>query len=444
MSNPLTILYIEDDASNRKLVSKLLKASNYNVVEAVDGLSGIDVAKRTCPNLILMDMNMPELDGYEAATRIKNIPELNQIPIVAVTANVTEGDRQRSLVAGCDGYITKPIDIDTFVSEIESYMQGTREKLDVNEENTYLKAYGDKLAVRLENKVRELTDINVNLEQHVEEKIKELNKAQDMLLQSEKMASIGQLAAGVAHEINNPIGFVGSNLSTLSKNITDILRLINACDEYESYFPQNAKDALNKIKEEIDLDYLKDDIHDIINESLHGIGRVKKIVQDLKDFSHVDSAEWTWVNIHDCIDSTLNIASNEIKYKAEIIKEYAELPEIECIASQINQVILNLLVNAAHAIKNRGTITIKTSILDADSIRIDISDTGHGIEEEHVKRIFEPFFTTKPVGKGTGLGLSLAYGIITKHKGKIRLVSEMGKGTTFMITLPVRRRDDED
>lgn len=176
-----------------------------------------------------------------------------------------------------------------------------------------------------------------------------------------------------------------------------------------------------------------------MDESKDGITRVKHIVQNLKDFSHVDvSGEWHFDDLHKGINSTLNIANNEIKYKSEVVKEYGELPEVECLLPQLNQVFMNLLVNSAHAIEERGTITIRTG-QQGEEVWVEIADTGKGIAPEHQKKIFDPFFTTKPIGKGTGLGLLLAYGIIQKHHGRIEMQSEVGKGTVFRVWLPIRQ-----
>jgi len=436
------ILYIEDDEANRVLVRKLLRASGYEVLLAEDGLSGIDLAQETKPALILMDMNMPGLDGYEASTRIKAIESLKEIPVIALTANVLKGDRERSLIAGCDGYISKPIDPDTFVEEIQGYLGGQREMVSADEEAPLLREYSDKLVSRLEEKVRDLSKLNVELEQRVVNKGAELESTQQQLLQSEKLASIGQLAAGVAHEINNPIGFVSSNISSLQKYVNGMLELLVVYGPLEQAINDEAiSEKINHIKEEIDYDYLKDDINDLLSESQDGIGRVKQIIQDLKDFSRVDSAETEWADLHQGINSTLNIVQNEIKYKAEVLKEYGEIPEIECVPAQINQVFMNLLVNAAHAMDEQGTITIRSGSDDNEKVWIQISDTGKGISQEHINKIFDPFFTTKPVGKGTGLGLSLSYGIIQNHGGQLEVQSEAGKGTVFTIHLPIRKTE---
>ena len=271
-----------------------------------------------------------------------------------------------------------------------------------------------------------------------------LTEAQNQLLQSEKMASVGQLAAGVAHEINNPIGYINSNLGSLKGQVEDLLGVLDA---YEKAIPALAGNAdlladIEMAKTMADIEFLRQDIVNLIDESLEGVQRVKTIVENLKDFSRVDTAEWHYANLEQGLESTLNIVWNEIKYKADVVKEYAGLPEIECIASQMNQVFVNLLINAAQAIETRGVITVRTGF-DDDTVWVEIEDTGNGIKPEHLNKIFEPFFTTKPVGKGTGLGLSLAYGIVNRHHGRMVVCSEVGKGTAFRVTLPrVRKTDD--
>lgn len=274
---------------------------------------------------------------------------------------------------------------------------------------------------------------------------RKLSQAQEQLLQSEKLAAIGQLAAGVAHEINNPIGYVYSNIGSLENYLNDLFLLLKAYEEAEADLPEGQRRAaLQSLREKIDVDFLKEDIPMLMGESKEGITRVKKIVQDLKEFSHVDHrAEWQWTNVRAGLDSTLNIANNEIKYKADVVRDYGQLPEIECLPSELNQVFMNLVVNAAHAIGDtRGTITVRTRT-DGEEVWIEVSDTGCGISDELRQKIFDPFFTTKPVGKGTGLGLSLSYGIVQKHHGRIEVYSELGKGSTFRIRLPVRQPTDD-
>ena len=262
------------------------------------------------------------------------------------------------------------------------------------------------------------------------------------MLQSEKLASIGQLAAGVAHEINNPIGFVNSNLGVLKKYVSNLLQII---DLYESGRHFLAADAVLQGRIEqacatADLEFLRNDIETLISESIEGATRVRRIVQDLRDFSRVDSAEWQSADLHAGLESTLNVVWNEIKFKADVVREFGTLPPVECRLSQVNQVFMNLLVNAAQAIPEHGTITLRSGCV-GDKAWISISDTGPGVPQELMTRIFDPFFTTKPVGKGTGLGLSVSYGIIAKHGGHIDVQSEPGQGATFTVWLPVRRQD---
>lgn len=258
-----------------------------------------------------------------------------------------------------------------------------------------------------------------------------LEQANRQLHQSEKMAAIGQLAAGVAHEINNPVGYVYSNLQTLGHYLSDLFRLTEAVETATSL------DDLHQIRKSIDYEFLRGDLEDLLAESREGIERVKTIIAALKDFSHTDEEdEFRYADLHRGIDTTLNVVNNEIKYKAEVVRDFGELPEVQCIISQINQVVMNLLVNAAHAIENTGTITIRTRC-EGDQVTLEIEDTGKGIETQHLNRIFDPFFTTKPVGKGTGLGLSLSFNIIEKHHGEITVISAPGQGTTFRIRLPI-------
>lgn len=273
--------------------------------------------------------------------------------------------------------------------------------------------------------------------------LKELNTrlsdAQNKLIQSEKLASIGQLAAGVAHEINNPIGFIFSNFGTLEQYLGDLFQMLDAYEATEAHIDNGeALARIRTLKAELDIEYLKDDIPNLMRESRDGIQRVRKIVQDLKDFSRVDARqEWESADLHAGIDSTLNIVNNEIKYKADVVKHYGPLPEVQCLPSEMNQVFMNLLVNAAHAITSeRGTITITTGV-DGPQVWVEIADSGSGIAPENMQRIFDPFFTTKPVGKGTGLGLSLSYGIVQKHGGRMEVSSEIGVGTRFRVTLPI-------
>ncbi len=313
--------------------------------------------------------------------------------------------------------------------EIEQTVeQRTRELAELNERLVRDVARREQVELELLKRNAELNTLN-----------DKLSVAQEYLLQSEKLASIGQLAAGVAHEINNPIGYIFSNFGMLEEYQANLFEMLTAYEVFEASVEQGkSTEALRRLREKLEIDFLKKDVPELMKESREGIERVRKIVQDLKGFSHIDSrSDWQPSNLHQGLDSTLNVINNEIKYRADIVKEYGDIPLVECVLSQINQVIMNLVINASHALgPERGKITIRTGRID-DSVWFEVQDTGSGIPKEILPRIFDPFYTTKPVGKGTGLGLSLSYGIVQKHQGTISVDTETGKGTTFRVTLPI-------
>ena len=294
------------------------------------------------------------------------------------------------------------------------------------------------MEARLRERTEALEVANARLEAEKEQQrilIRKLSDMQGQLLQSEKMASIGLLAAGVAHEINNPLAFISANFGVLERDARDILRLINAFEGVEGLLPGDARAPVAFMKQDIGLDDIRMDLDDLFSESRDGLQRVKHIVQNLKDFSRPGGTQKEMADLEQGLDSTLNVAWNEIKYKADVVKEYAGVPELYCLPSQINQVFLNLLINAAHAIEGKGTIMVRTGY-DDKVVWVEIEDNGSGIAPAHLEHIFEPFFTTKPVGKGTGLGLSIVYGIVQSHQGTIDVKSVVGRGTTFRVTLP--------
>jgi two-component system NtrC family sensor kinase len=274
--------------------------------------------------------------------------------------------------------------------------------------------------------------------------IEDLSRTKDMLLQQEKLASIGQLAAGVAHEINNPIAFVQSNLRTLESYMASIRTLLARVFEMKRLQGMDevrqAWDEIDRLAEESDLEFILEDVKDLLPQSLEGVERVRQIVADLKSFSRDDESKRESADIHECINGALNIVWNELKYHVTLDKSFGSIPAIECYPRQLTQVFVNLLINAGQAIQDQGEIRIST-MREGDNAVITLSDNGSGIPEPLQARVFDPFFTTKEVGKGTGLGLSIAYGIIQKHRGSIRLKSEVGKGTEFRIELPIDAAD---
>ncbi|KAB7766543.1 ATP-binding protein [Xanthomonas sacchari] len=267
-----------------------------------------------------------------------------------------------------------------------------------------------------------------------------LNGAQEKLLQSEKMASIGQLAAGVAHEINNPIGYVHSNLGSLQEYLRSLFTLIEAYERaLRAPDPKALIPEIDDIRNRFDIDFISRDLPQLMAESREGIERVTRIVRDLKDFSYSGREEsWKLVDLHSGLESTINIIWNELKYKVTLERHYGNLPLVECLPSELNQVYMNLLLNAGQAIGERGTIVVSTG-QDGEEVWIEFKDSGAGIPADLLQRIFDPFFTTKPVGSGTGLGLSISYGIVNKHHGRIDVSSVVGEGSTFRIVIPVRQ-----
>ena len=305
----------------------------------------------------------------------------------------------------------------------------------------------------------QLAEVNASLEREIEERTGQLQKSnqellreqsellrameaiertQSQLLQSEKMAAVGQLAAGVAHEINNPIGFVGSNLGSLGSYVTRLFELIDCAAPAVAALPADhpARLAVEQAWQAAEVDFLREDIPALIGESADGLARVRKIVADLKDFSHVGEAEWQEADVNRGLESTLNVVWNELKYKATIVRDLGELPAVRCIPAQVNQVFMNLLVNAGQAIESAGTISLRSG-QDGDTVWVEVEDSGGGIPPDVQKRMFEPFFTTKPVGTGTGLGLPISREIVHRHAGTISVDSEPGRGSCFRIRLPI-------
>ncbi|ALP52948.1 hypothetical protein Tel_07155 [Candidatus Tenderia electrophaga] len=393
------ILVVEDDSDIANHLCINLEALGYGVAgKTGNGEEAVALALKLKPHLVIMDIVLDgELDGIDAA---ETILSNHEVPVLYLTSYDETRLLDRAKITEPYAYLLKPY------------------------------------------REREL-HIAIEIALHKYTKDSEIKEVKEQLLQAEKLATIGQLAAGVAHEINNPIGYINSNLGALKKYLADILKLVNAYRNAEAHLVDEHVIAhLREIKSNIDLDYLLEDMGDLVSESQEGINRVTKIVQDLKDFSRAHKDEWMYSDIHQGIDSTLNIVHNELKYKAEIVKNYGDLPHVECIPSQLNQVFTNLLVNAAHAIEDHGTITITTSVADGEYIQVKIADDGSGIEPEIAEKIFNPFFSTKPVGKGTGLGLSLSESIIDKHNGRISVDSTPGLGTVFTVTIPLNHEID--
>ncbi|MFT4654026.1 MAG: two-component system NtrC family sensor kinase [Patiriisocius sp.] len=292
----------------------------------------------------------------------------------------------------------------------------------------------------LEDKVFQRTALLNTKNKQLELSNKELHETQQHLIQAEKMASVGQLAAGVAHEINNPLGFITSNLNSLKQYTSTYKQLsikvleLAASDAAQTQYL--SKQALLKFIQSEDLTFINSDTNNLLDESIDGLERVKNIVKDLKQFSIANSHEKQWFDINDCVTTTLNMVSNELKYHCRIHKNLSPLPKILINVGKITQVLTNLLINAGQAISDKGQITITTR-QQGNYIVVSIEDDGAGIEPAFLNKLFDPFFTTKEAGGGTGLGLSISYGIIHEHLGKITVTSELDKGSCFNIILPI-------
>lgn len=427
-----------------------------NIMEATDAKYGA---------ILLLDaqgkvskMIAPEIDSATESLigrtpMCKGIFDINSAEDVAVSyKNVREEKKHRGFPSGhpeITSLLLQPLKIEGNAMGMILLANKSREDGFSKDDEMMMAFYANEVVQTLHKNqlMAKLRRNNRALSKEKKEQqdlINTLRKTKEQLLQSEKMASIGQLAAGVAHEINNPVGYINSNIRSLSQYVNDLFYMLDIYEGNEHLLMDydTAVKTIKAAKNEIDLEFLKKDIVSLVNESLEGVTRVKQIVQDLKDFSHVDEAEWQWSDLHKNIDSTLNIVNNEIKYKARVEKNYGDLPQVECFVSQINQVFMNLLVNAAHAIEDDGVITITTGSTDGD-VWIEIADTGKGISQEDMGRIFDPFFTTKPVGQGTGLGLALSYGIVKKHRGELKVESKVGEGTRFTVVLPISQSEQK-
>ena len=412
------ILIVDDEEPNRKLLSRLLTCEQYTLSTSGNGKEALELARLINPDLILLDVLMPELDGVETCRTLKNTEGTSQIPVIMLTAHPDKDTKLRCLSAGANDFLAKPVDTVELQLRVSNLLEFKKHK-ETRRWNVLL----EQSKATMEAKNREL-----------EAALHEIERAQAQIIQQEKMASIGQIAAGVAHEINNPVGFIMSNLSSLQKYFSRLTGFIEIQSEMIT-----DKDLLGRLVEQRKankIDIIIEDTVNLITESLEGAERIKRIVQDLKSFSRTDDNVRKPADIIAGIESTLNVVWNELKYKLKLNREYGEIPLITCNIGQLNQVFMNLIVNAGHAIEQQGDMTIRIWH-EEENIFVSIADSGCGIEPDKLGKIFEPFFTTKEIGKGTGLGLSIANDIIRKHNGEISVVSEKGKGTEFTVRLPV-------
>jgi len=419
-----TILVVDDTPTNLQVLFDLLSEQSYRVAIAKNGETALQRLETFQPNLILLDVMMPGIDGFETCQRLKANPNTRDIPVIFMTALSDSVDKVKGLRLGAVDYITKPIQHEEVLARIQVHLQ-------------------------LRNTTRTLEQRTADLDRVV----KNLKDAQLQLVQGEKMSLLGQLVAGIAHEINNPINFVHGNLHHATEYVQELLALVEL---YQQQPPAPIVEMQQRAQD-IDLEFLRTDLVKLLDSMKIGTDRIRELVISLRNFARLDEADCKSVNLHDGIDSTIVILQHRLKAQPnssgiQIIRDYGELPDVECYPSQLNQVFMNLLSNAIDALESstthNPTITIRTSAIAKSlperttlgGVTISIADNADGIPESIQTKLFDPFFTTKPVGKGTGLGLSISHQIITeKHQGKIEFYSTVGQGTEFAVQIPMKQ-----
>ena len=416
-----SILIVDDVAVNLNLLTGLLKSRGYKVRPAPSGRLALEAARHDPPDLVLLDIHMPEMNGYEVCRRFKQDEILQEIPVLFISALTETKDLVKAFEAGGVDYITKPFQVEEVLARVRTHLDLIRYRKTLQKQNITLQKTIDRL-----------------------------NSARAQLVRSEKMAAIGTLVAGVAHEINNPINFIKSGILGLKRDIEDLVELTETCSNLSRAGGEvDVKKTIEELHERIGYKDLLVEVETLFGNVLEGVRRTEEIVKSLLTFSRRDDAKTELAPIHELIDSALTILKNRYKNTVKIERQYGEAPPVPCHVGKISQMMVNILANSIDAVESRADdrdnlIVIRTGVTEQMShqyVRIDISDTGPGIPEDIREKIFDPFFTTKDVGKGTGLGLYISQGIAQDHKGYIEVTSSPEVGTTFSIFLPAIREE---
>ena len=421
----VVVLLVDDQAMIGEAVRRALAGDpGIRFHFCAEAARALDTAAAIGPDVILQDLVMPGIDGMTLLRDYLSDARTRDVPVIVLSSKEDPAVKSEAFAAGAHDYLVKLPDRVELIARVRHHGAAHRSRQQRDAAYAALAA-SERLLAQRNGELQQLNE--------------RLAGAQTQLLQAEKMASVGQLAAGVAHEINNPIGFVLSNIGSLQRYLESLLMLVDAYEQLEPGFRgEGAERAqLAWVKQRVDLPFLREDAGALFAETLDGITRVRKIVNDLMLFSHVDESEWQPVDLHAALDSTLHLLDRSLQGRIEVSRDYGALPAVECQPRQINHVLVNVLTNAIEAIAERGQLRIRTSS-DGDQVLVQIRDDGRGIPAEVLPRIFEPFFTTKPVGAGTGLGLSVAYGTMRQHGGRIEVESEPGRGTEVTLRLPIR------
>ncbi|MCP6757364.1 MAG: hybrid sensor histidine kinase/response regulator [Fischerella sp. CENA71] len=420
------ILVVDDTPDNLRLLSAMLTTQGYEVRKALSGKMALTACQMVLPDVILLDINMPEMDGYEVCRQLKANDSTCRIPVIFISALDDVLDKVKAFDIGGVDYITKPF-------------------------------HGVEVVLRIENQLK-LCSLQNQLHQKnilLQKALDDLQTSQVQMIQQEKMAALGQLVAGIAHEVNNPISFIYGNLEYVGQYVQDLINLIEA---YQQEYPSPTL-KIQEIVKQIDLNFLLNDQQNLMDAMYRGAERIRSIVEALQNFSRLDEAQMKCVNVHEGIDSTVVMLQHRLKKTTNrpaitVFKEYSDLPLVTCYASELNQVFMHLLNNAIDALdesnvnsqlslaNDQGQIHIRTMLTNSDSVKICIADNGPGISESVRSRMFDPFFTTKPPGKGSGLGLAISYQIVVqKHQGKLTCNSLPGQGTEFIVEIPLQQSE---